>query len=210
MSGDVQVRICEGLKVRFLWATRRLVHCRSEKEAQQFLVSLKARFEMCNLEIHPEKTKIVYCKDGKRKRSYPTTKFTFLGYDFRQRSTLNKETGEVFQSFNPAVSKTAEKSMRAHIRTLGIRNRTGLSLKEIAVILNPILRGWIEYYGSYNRSALGSVMVYVNRTLTAWAMRKYKRLQGHKTRAILFILKIQKEDEQLFSHWKQGLGIGFA
>lgn len=187
-----------------------LVHCRSEEEAQQLFVSLKHRFEVCGLELHPVKTKIVYCKDGRRKNSYPTTKFTFLGYDFRQRRTLNRKTKEVFQSFNPAVSKTAEKSMRAHIRTLGLRNRTSLSLEEIADILNPILRGWIQYYGCYNRSALGSVMVYVNRTLTAWAMRKYKKLKGRKTRATLFILKVQKENRQLFSHWKAGLGIGFA
>lgn len=123
---------------------------------------------------------------------------------------LKRETKEVFQSFNPAVSKTAAKSMRAHIRTLGIRHRTRHSLKEIADILNPILRGWIEYYGCYNRSALGSVMVYVNKTLTAWAMRKYKKLGSRKTRAGLFILRVQKENSQLFSHWKIGLGNGFA
>lgn len=187
-----------------------LVHCKNEQEAKQFLVSLKQRFEMCKLELHPDKTKIVYCKDGRRKNSYPTTKFTFLGYDFRQRSTLDRKTKEVFQSFNPAVSKTAEKSMRAHIRTLGLRNRTGLNLKEIADVLNPILRGWIDYYGCYNRSELWSVMVYVNKTLTAWAMRKYKKLRGHRTKAGLLILKIQKENRQLFSHWKVGLGIGFA
>jgi len=187
-----------------------LVHCRSEREAQVTLADLKHRFEMCKLELHSDKTKIVYCKDGKRKRSYPITKFTFLGYDFRQRSTFKMETKEVFQSFNPAVSKTAEKSMRAHIRTLGIRHKTRHSLKEIADILNPILRGWIEYYGCYNRSELGSVMVYVNKTLTAWAMRKYKKLEGHKTKAGLFILRVQKENRGLFSHWKIGLGNGFA
>ena len=187
-----------------------LVHCKNEKEAQEILDALKHRFEMCKLELHPDKTKIVYCKDGKRKRSYPTTKFTFLGYDFRQRRTLKRETKEIFQSFNPAVSKDAMKSMRTHIRTLGIRHRTNHSLKEIADILNPILRGWIGYYGCYNRSALGSVMVYVNKTLTAWAMCKYKKLSGHKTRAGLFILKVQKENRRLFSHWKIGLGNGFA
>lgn len=187
-----------------------LVHCRSKEEAQQLIASLKHRFEVCGLELHPVKTKIVYCKDGRRKNAYPTTKFTFLGYDFRQRRTLNRKTKEVFQSFNPAVSKAAEKSMRAHIRMLGLRNRTSLSLEEIADVLNPILRGWIQYYGCYNRSALGSIMIYVNRTLTAWAMRKYKKLKGRKTRATLFILKVQKENRQLFSHWKAGLGIGFA
>ncbi len=187
-----------------------LVHCRSEQEAQQLLVSLKHRFEMCGLELHPEKTKIVYCKDGNRKNQYLTTKFTFLGYDFRQRSSLNRRTNEVFQNFSPAVSKAATKSMRAHIRTSGIRNRSDLSLKEIADIYNPILRGWIQYYGCYNRGELRSVMLFFNKILTAWAMRKYKKLKGHKTRASLFIRKVQKENPQLFSHWEQGLGTGFA
>jgi RNA-directed DNA polymerase len=187
-----------------------LVHCRSEQEAQQLLVNLKHRFETCGLELHPDKTKIVYCKDGTRKNQYPTTQFTFLGYDFRQRSSLNRRDNEVFQNFTPSVSKAAMKSMRAHIRASGIRNRADLSLKEIADIYNPILRGWIQYYGCYNRSELRSVMLYFNKILTAWAMRKYKKLKGHKTRASLFIRKVQKENPRLFSHWEQGLGIGLA
>ncbi len=100
-----------------------LVHCKSEAEAQELLVILKQRFEMCGLELHPEKTKIVYCKDGRRKEQYPTTKFTFLGYDFRSRRSQNCKENKIFQSFNPAVSKAAVKSMRAHIRASGIRNR---------------------------------------------------------------------------------------
>jgi hypothetical protein len=187
-----------------------LVHCRSEAEAQALLVSLKQRFEMCGLELHPEKTKIVYCKNGKRKAQYPITKFTFLGYDFRSRRALNSKTNEVFHSFSPAVSKAAKKSMRAYIRATGIRNRSDLSLKEIADKYNPILNGWIAYYGCYCRTELNSVMFHFNKTLTAWAMRKYKKLRGRKTRASLFIQKVQRESPQLFSHWRQGLGIGFA
>ena len=187
-----------------------LVHCRSEEEAQQLFVSLKHRFEVCGLELHPVKTKIVYCKDGRRKNSYPTTKFTFLGYDFRQRSSLNRKENEVFQNFTPAVSKAATKSMRAHIRAAGIRNRSDLSIKEIANIYNPILRGWIQYYGRYNPKELRPLMLYFNKTLTAWAMRKYKKLKGRKKRASLFIQKVQKENPKLFSHWEQGLGMGFA
>ena len=187
-----------------------LVHCRSEAEAQALLASLKQRFEMCGLKLHPEKTKIVYCKDGIRRKQYPTTQFTFLGYDFRSRSAFNPKTNKVFQNFSPAVSKSAIKSMRAHIRESGIRNRTDLNLKEIADKYNPILSGWIGYYGCYHRTALNSVMLYFNQSLKAWAMRKYKKLRGRKTRASLFIQKVQRESPQLFSHWRQGLGIGFA
>jgi len=136
--------------------------------------------------------------------------FTFLGYDFRSRRSLNSRTNEVFQNFMPAVSKSAAKSMRAHIRASRMRNRTELSLKEIADRYNPILRGWIGYYGCYYKSALDPVMLHFNKTLVAWAMRKYKKLKGHRTRASLFIKKIQKESPDLFIHWKQGYGIGFA
>ncbi|MEI6469995.1 MAG: group II intron reverse transcriptase/maturase [Betaproteobacteria bacterium] len=187
-----------------------LVHCKTEQEAQQLFVSLKQRFEMCGLELHPEKTKIIYCKDGKRKTQYPTTQFTFLGYDFRARASCNSKTNEVFQGFSPAVSKSAQISMRSHIRASGIRNRSDLSLQAIANMYNPILRGWINYYGCYQRSALESVMLCFNKVLKAWAMRKYKKLRGRKTMASLFILKIQKENPQLFSHWSHGLGLGFA
>lgn len=100
--------------------------------------------------------------------------------------------------------------MRAHVRASGIRNRPDLSLEEIAARYNPILRGWIGYYGCYHRTALNSVMFSFNATLRAWAMRKYKKMRRHKTRASLFIQKVQKENPQLFSHWKQGLGIGFV
>ena len=187
-----------------------LIHFRSEEEAQAMLVSLKERFSMCELELHPDKTKIVYCKDENRKNQHPTTQFTFLGYDFRSRSTLNNKTKSVFQSFSPAVSKSSSKSMREHIRSLGIRNRSDLSLQEIANKCNPILSGWIAYYGCYNRTALNSVMLHFNKTLMAWAMHKYKKLKRRRTKASLFVKKIQKENPLMFSHWKAGLGIGFA
>jgi RNA-directed DNA polymerase len=187
-----------------------LVHCKTEQEAQGMLVGLKGRFAACGLELHPEKTKIIYCKDGKRRKHYSTTKFTFVGYDFRSRSSLNSKTKEIFGNFSPAVSDMAAKSMRMHIRRSGIRNRSDLSLQEIAAQYNPILRGWINYYGCYYRTRLNSVMLHFNKVLTAWAMHKYRKLRGHKTKASLFIIKVQKENPQLFSHWKCGLGIGFA
>jgi RNA-directed DNA polymerase len=187
-----------------------LLHLKSEREAQAMLVSIKQRFSMCELELHPEKTRIVYCKDGKRRKQYPETQFTFLGYDFRARRSFNSKTHEVFQNFSPAVSKKATQSMREHIRASDIRNRSDLSLEEIANKYNPILNGWIGYYGHYNRTALESVMVYFNKTLTAWAMRKYKTLKSRKTKASNFIHNVQKKNPHLFSHWKHGLGSGFA
>ena len=126
-----------------------LVHCRTEQEAQQLLAVLTQRFAECRLEIHPTKTKIVYCKDVNRKGHYPNTAFDFLGYTFRPRLVKACTRNKLFVSFSPAVSKTALKSMRAVTRELGLQRRTDLELKDIAKMVNPTLRGWIEYYALY-------------------------------------------------------------
>nr|WP_198027129.1 reverse transcriptase domain-containing protein [Candidatus Paracaedibacter symbiosus] len=149
-----------------------LVHCKTEHEAQALLTALKQRFADCGLDLHPEKTKIIYCKDGKRRKLYQNTKFTFLGYDFCPRQSKNHQINCVFMSFSPAVSKTAAKSMRKMVRQSGVRYRSDLSLEEIAKWYNPILRGWINYYGVYNRSGLRQVMRHFDLTLLAWAMQK--------------------------------------
>ena len=154
-----------------------LVHCRNEQEAQALMAALQARLTECRLEMHPTKTKMVYCKDGKRKGKYPNIKFDFLGYCFRPRLVQKSRDKTLFCGFNPAVSPSALKSMRAKIRELGIRRLTELSLAEIAYRLNPLLRGWINYYGRYAPSALAPLLRYVNQTLLAWALRKFKRFK---------------------------------
>ena len=149
-----------------------LVHCRSEQETQAIKAELQARLAECHLEMHPTKTKIVYCKDGRRKGKYPNRSFDFLGYCFRPRLVKNSRRGTLFWSFTPAVSRAALTEMRQEIRETNFRNRTQIALGDIARGLNPVLRGWMEYYGRYNPSALYPVFRQVNRTLVAWAMRK--------------------------------------
>src|SRR3974377_659959 len=163
-----------------------LVHCRNEQEAQALKAELQARLAECRLEMHPTKTKIVYCKDGKRKGKCPNIQFDFLGYCFRPRLVRRSQDGTLFWGFNPAVSASALKAMRAAIRELDLRHRTQLSLGEIARQINPLLRGWIEYYGRYAPSALKPMLRYVNQTLLAWAIRKFKRFRAHKARARRF------------------------
>ena len=153
-----------------------VVHCKTEKEAQEIKTQLEERFKECALELHPEKTKIVYCKDGMRKGKYSTTTFTFLGYDFRRRKAKSQKTGRVFLNFGPAVSKEAATSMREKVRQSGMRLRSETSIQELATEYNPILRGWIEYYGRYYPTALNPVWTHFNRSLVKWAMRKYKKL----------------------------------
>src|SRR5262249_642549 len=120
-----------------------LVHCRTEQEAQAFKAQLQARLAECGLEMHPSKTKIVYCKDSNRKASYPNVTFDFLGYGFRPRLAKNAQSGKLFCNFTPAVSASALKSMRATIRELNLRRQTHVALTDIAQQINPILRGWI-------------------------------------------------------------------
>ena len=186
-----------------------LAHCKTEHKAQQLLAELKLRFEECGLELHPRKTKIIYCKDDNRKREYPNTEFDFLGYGFCGRTVKNSKTNKMFLSFTPALSKASAKSMREKTRNYRFYRRTDLSLNDIAKQFNPILRGWIEYYGQFNRSALYPVFRHFNKTLVAWAQRKFKKVRG-KTRAGIFLENIAKREPQLFAHWKIGMIGSFA
>jgi RNA-directed DNA polymerase len=187
------------------YADDAVCHCKTEAEAQELLVELGRRFTECKLELHPEKTKIVYCKDATRNGEYPNTKFKFLGYEFRRRKVKNSYKNSIFVNFTPAVCPEAKNDMRSKIRQLDIRNRTDLSLKQIAEWVNPILNGWINYYGKYSRSALYPVLMSFNLSLVSWARRKYKKLQRHKIKACLFIQNVSKEQPNLFAHWKRGM-----
>jgi group II intron reverse transcriptase/maturase len=187
-----------------------LVHCRTEQEAEALKAELRARLAECHLELHPTKTKIVYCRDGKRKGTYSNVKFDFLGYCFRPRWIKKSPDNSMFCGFNPAVSPSALKTMRSTIRDLNIRRQTQLSLADIARTLNPLVRGWIEYYGRYAPSALSPMLRYVNQTLVRWAMRKFKRFKAHKIRASRFLQKLVREKMSLFVHWRIGMTGTFA
>ena len=181
-----------------------LVHCRTEQEAEPVKAALQARLAECRLELHPTKTKIVYCKDAKRKGTYPNVKFDFLGYCFRPR-VVSMRNGRLFCGYTPAVSPSALNDMRATIRDLKLRRRTQVSLADIAQRLNPLLRGWIQYYGRYTPSALVPLHRYVNETLAAWARRKFKRFRADRVRALHFLQKLARSDEHLFVHWQIGV-----
>lgn len=187
-----------------------LIHCKTETQALAIKAALAERFAQCGLEMHPDKTHIAYCKDGSRKGQYPNTKFDFLGYAFRQRVVKNRKRNSLFVSFTPAVSVSALKTMRENTRRLNYRNRTELSLDDIARLHNPVLRGWMAYYGRFYPSAMSPVLKHFNETLVAWAMRKYKRLKGHKIRASLFLESIAERHPDLFVHWRKGMVGGLA
>ena len=181
-----------------------LIHCKTKEQAEKLLEDLRLRFEECGLELHPEKTRIVYCKDGSRKGSHEETSFDFLGYTFRGRRAKRRD-GVAFLSFLPAVSRASLIAMRKKTRKLNWRNRSDLSLEEIANRCNPVLQGWLNYYGAYYRSAMNPVWEHFNMTLVAWAVKKYKKLKGRKTAAIKFIKDIAMKSPRLYVHWRQGV-----
>jgi RNA-directed DNA polymerase len=182
-----------------------LVHCRTETEALSIREALAARLTVCGLELHPLKTKIVYCKDQRRRGKHATVSFDFLGYCFRPRSVTGPSQ-KIFCGYTPAVSKSALNAMRETIKGLNIRKRTEVTLDDIARDLNPMVRGWVAYYGQYTRSALYPLARYINQTLAVWMKRKYKRFHRRLGRARLFLEKIARENSRLFVHWQLGPG----
>jgi len=182
-----------------------LVHCETEEQAHDIRRALQERFAECGLEMHPDKTKIVYCQDSNREEKYPITKFDFLGYCFKRRGVKNQSLNAMFSGFGPAVSQSSLNAMRAKIRELNLRNRSDMSLQEIAQLANPILRGWINYYGQFYRTALYPMFRHFNETLVRWALRKYKKLRRKKVRGCQFMERIAKQHPSLFVHWQCGL-----
>jgi len=187
-----------------------LVHCRTQSEAEALKAKLAARLAECHLEMHPDKTKIVYCKDANRKDKYPNTKFDFLGYRFGPRALINRKLNTVFTGFIPSVSASSLKAMRRTIRELKLHRRTATELADIAVVLNPILQGWATYYGHFAPTALNPIWNYVNNRLGAWATRKYKRFRQRPGMGRLFIEQLARKRRRLFVHWKFGHYSSFA
>lgn len=181
-----------------------VVHCQSRDEAEELLMRLQLRFGECSLELHPDKTRIVYCKDDDRPGEYSEIKFDFLGYTFRPRRSKSRY-GKFFVNFTPGVSNKACKAMRQTIRRWYLHLKPDKELLDISRMFNPVLRGWINYYGRFYKSALYPVLRHMNLALIQWARRKYKRLNRHRRRAEYWLGKIAKREPQLFVHWLMGI-----
>ena len=178
------------------------VHCRTEAQVKRVQQSVIQRLARCRLEVHPVKTKIVYCRDSNRRGTYPVFSFDFLGYTFRPRKAVNRN-GELFTSFSPAVSSKAANSMRQVMRrNWRIARRTDKSLTDLANMFNPTMRGWIAYYGRFHRSALAPVFRPLDQALVRWVERKYKkRFKGHESRTWKWLLRTASREPTLFAHW---------
>lgn len=186
------------------YADDAVAHCRSLKEAERLLQQLRVRFEECGLELHPDKTRIVYCKDDDRRGEYRETKFDFLGYTFRSRLSKNRY-GKHFINFTPGVSRKACKAIRQTIRNWRLHRKPDKSIEEISRMLNPVIRGWINYYGRFYKSELYTVLRHMNRALVKWVRRKYKRFNNRRRRAEYWLGRLARREPGLFAHWKMGI-----
>lgn len=181
-----------------------IAHCKSQQEAENLLVKLDERFKECHLELHPDKTQIVYCKDNDRNGDYPVIKFDFLGYTFRPRRSKNKY-GKHFINFTPAVSNTAQKAMRQKIHDWRMHLKPDKDLEDLSMMFDPAIQGWMNYYGHFYRSAMYPVLRHFNNALVHWARRKYKKLSRHRRRAEHWLGRIARREPNLFAHWRKGI-----
>jgi RNA-directed DNA polymerase len=190
--------------VRFCrYADDGVIHCKSLPQAQMALRRIGERFRQCGLELHPEKTQIVYCKDINRPGSYPTIEFTFLGYTFRPRKAVDKY-GRVYVNFSPAVSRDALRVMRQTIRGWRIQLKCDKELSDLSKMFNPVIRGWLNYYSRFHGSAMKPVWLHMNAFLTRWLRRKYKHVAWHKTRARRLLGRLAVSAPKAFAHWEAG------
>jgi len=178
-----------------------ICHCRSERQAKDLLDAIKSRLAECRLKLNLQKTRIIYCKDSYRKGSYTNESFDFLGFTFRPRLSKTRH-GKYFVNFSPAVSNKATKAMRQTIRSWNLPRRSDKSLEDFAHIFNPIIRGWMNYYGEYYKSALYRTFWHLDRLLSRWASRKYRKLRGRQRKAQQWLRRIRKRQPWLFAHWR--------
>jgi group II intron reverse transcriptase/maturase len=183
------------------YADDAVVHCATERQAKEVLAALDNRMAEAGLQLHPDKTRIVFCKDGKRRYAdCAHTSFTFLGYTFRARNAPTRDGTSMFTGFLPAVSKDALKRMSEEVRSWRIHLRTATELKDLAAWANPIVRGWMTYYGRYYRTALDGLLRRINAYLMRWAQRKYKRLRPFR-KARRWWHELTARQPRMFAHW---------
>jgi RNA-directed DNA polymerase len=173
-------------------------------------VAITNRLKECGLELHPEKTKVVYCRNSNRKGTYPVQKFDFSGYGFRPRSAKNNK-GQLWVSFSPAVSDDAAKKVRRHIKAWKLRIHNNKTLSEIAVMINHVVRGWINYYCRFHKSRFYFSLKQINDDLVKWARWKYKKLRRNPRRARRWLANVARRQPDLFVHWGFGVKpVGWA
>ena len=186
------------------YADDAVVHCHNQAEAQAAVEAIRDRFAQCHLELHPTKTRIVYCKDDGRPREYDNVEFDFLGYTFQPRLAKNR-WGKYFVSFLPAISTKAAKMIRRTIREWRVTTWSNHRLEDLAQLVNPVVRGWMNYYGRFYRSRCVQVLRHLDEALAAWVRRKFKRFRRRERASVHWLGCIARREPTLFVHWQLGI-----
>ena len=186
------------------YADDAIIHCDNEVQAREVRERLEERMQACGLELHPLKTKIVYCKDSNRRGESEHISFDFLGYTFRPRMAKNSIRGVWFTNFLPAVSNKSMKSMSERMKGWSVFRTSGCTLSHLAETINPTLRGWVNYYGKFYKTKLKDFMHNLNVKIAKWARRKYKRLRVSDEKAMNWLGSISLANPNLFAHWAIG------
>lgn len=186
------------------YADDAVIHCNNKQQAEEVLTRLNDRMTECKLELHPDKTKWVYCRDYKRRLKYPIVKFDFLGYSFQPRTAKSRKTGNLFLGYDCAISIKSRKSIADKIEELNIIDMSFKSIVGIAQKLNPYIRGWVNYYGKFRGSELSKVFFLLRCRLVRWARKRYKRYRNSLNKAYAWIDRVRKQYPYLFYHWELG------
>lgn len=181
-----------------------ILHCNSKTNAKRILKRVRERMESCDLELHPDKTKIVYCRDYRRQRKYEVVKFDFLGYSFQPRTSKSKKTGKLFLGYDCAVSISSRKLMADKLETLQIERSGFKSIVGIAQRVNPVIRGWTNYYGRFRGYELNRVFRLLQVRMVRWARKRYKRYRTKINRCYQWLDRVRVQYPNLFYHWQLG------
>ena len=181
-----------------------VIHTRSIEQSEFILDKLKIRLKQYCLDVHPEKTKIVYCyrtaRFYKEDKSIPVS-FDFLGFTFKPR-LCEKSNGEKFWGFRPAISKKSEQRISGELRKLAIHRWVYHDIHSLAFSLAPKIRGWINYYGMFRISEMHRIFRLLNIRIAKWARGKYNLKTYSKSYG--WLKRIIKWYPNTFVHWKYG------
>ena len=157
--------------------------------------------ESVGLELHPQKTKIAYCRDHCRKGKHPKVKFDFLGYSFQPRTAYLKKKKQLFIGYDCAISIGSRKRIADKLEELNIRKLTFKSIVGVAQYLNPMIRGWVNYYGKFKMYELTKVFRLFSQRLVWWVRQRYKRYKTSIRKGYKWLASVRKQYPTLFYHW---------
>jgi RNA-directed DNA polymerase len=180
-----------------------VVHAVSERQARFLWAAIARRLAQCGVALNERKTRIVYCKDAKRRRSYEHVSFAFLGYKFRPRLARSK-TGVKFVSFLPAIGDDEKRRIGREIHAWRLHRRSDKTLADLAGAIDREVQGWINFYGRFYRTELVRLLRRINEYLVRWACWKYKRLRHRPAKARRFLAAVYRREPALFAHWRFG------